>query len=141
MTPLTGSRKTAVLHHWKKVTEGYRKPCSGGNKSTKINVLVACGQIPKIVPKISSIHYFEPGAHTEGVTATCNLRTVRWPMCLYSLNGTGRWIVPRSACMWMTPPEFAEPDRRWSWWLMSRKVTMLNITRRQSMRRQCCANG
>lgn len=32
----------------------------------KINVLVACGQTCKIVPKISSIYYFEPGAHTEG---------------------------------------------------------------------------
>lgn len=32
----------------------------------KINVLVACGQTCKIVPKISSIYYFEPGAHTKG---------------------------------------------------------------------------
>lgn len=32
----------------------------------KINVLVACGQTCKIVPKISSIYYFNPGAHTEG---------------------------------------------------------------------------
>lgn len=32
----------------------------------KINVLVACGQTCKIVPKISSIYYFEPGTHTEG---------------------------------------------------------------------------
>ena len=32
----------------------------------KINVLVACGQTCKIVPKISSIYYFDPGAHTEG---------------------------------------------------------------------------
>lgn len=32
----------------------------------KINVLVACGQTCKIVPKISSIYYFEPGAHTRG---------------------------------------------------------------------------
>ena len=34
--------------------------------SHKINVLVACGQTCKTVPKISSIYYFEPGAHTEG---------------------------------------------------------------------------
>lgn len=34
--------------------------------SHKINVLVACGQTCKIVPKISSIYYFSPGAHTEG---------------------------------------------------------------------------
>lgn len=32
----------------------------------KINVLVACGQTCKIVPKISSIYYFDPGAHTKG---------------------------------------------------------------------------
>ena len=32
----------------------------------KINVLVACGQTCKIVPKISSIYYFNPGQHTEG---------------------------------------------------------------------------
>lgn len=32
----------------------------------KINVLVACGQTCKLVPKISSIYYFAPGAHTEG---------------------------------------------------------------------------
>lgn len=34
--------------------------------SHKINVLVACGQTCKIVPKISSIYYFAPGAHTKG---------------------------------------------------------------------------
>ena len=32
----------------------------------KINVLVACGQTCKMVPKISSIYYFEPGTHTKG---------------------------------------------------------------------------
>lgn len=32
----------------------------------KINVLVACGRTCKIVPKISSIYYFEPGTHTQG---------------------------------------------------------------------------
>lgn len=32
----------------------------------KINVLVACGQTCKIVPKISSIYFFEPGSHTKG---------------------------------------------------------------------------
>ena len=30
----------------------------------KINVLVACGQTCKTVPKINSIYYFEPGGHT-----------------------------------------------------------------------------
>lgn len=32
----------------------------------KINVLIACGQTCKMVPKISSIYYFDPGAHTKG---------------------------------------------------------------------------
>ena len=32
----------------------------------KINVLVACGQTCKTVPKISSIYYFAPGTHTKG---------------------------------------------------------------------------
>lgn len=41
----------------------YYEKTSGAHK---INVLVACGQTCKIVPKISSIYYFEPGAHTEG---------------------------------------------------------------------------
>lgn len=34
--------------------------------SHKINVLVACGETCKTVPKISSIYFFDPGAHTEG---------------------------------------------------------------------------
>ena len=29
-------------------------------------VLIACGQTCKTVPKISSIYYFDPGTHTEG---------------------------------------------------------------------------
>lgn len=32
----------------------------------KINVLVACGQTCKTVPKINSIYYFKPGGHTKG---------------------------------------------------------------------------
>lgn len=32
----------------------------------KINVLIATPQTTKLVPKISSIYYFNPGAHTEG---------------------------------------------------------------------------
>ena len=32
----------------------------------KINVLIACGQTCKTVPKINSIYFFAPGAHTEG---------------------------------------------------------------------------
>lgn len=38
-------------------------PKTGGHK---INVLIACGQTCKTVPKISSIYFFDPGAHTEG---------------------------------------------------------------------------
>ena len=41
----------------------YEKTVQG---SRKINVLVACGQTCKTVPKISSIYFFAPGAHTEG---------------------------------------------------------------------------
>lgn len=40
------------------------KPVVG--TSHKINVLLASLKAVKIVPKISSIYYFEPGAHTEG---------------------------------------------------------------------------
>ena len=32
----------------------------------KINVLVACGETCKTVPKISSIYFFAPGTHTKG---------------------------------------------------------------------------
>lgn len=46
-----------------KTTGYYEKTVQG---SHKINVLVACGQTCKTVPKISSIYYFAPGAHTEG---------------------------------------------------------------------------
>ena len=46
----------------KKVASRYRSKAG----AHKINVLVACGQTCKTVPKISSIYYFEPGAHTEG---------------------------------------------------------------------------
>lgn len=46
------------------------EPEGGGFKAKtgahKINVLIACGQTCKTVPKISSIYYFAPGAHTEG---------------------------------------------------------------------------
>lgn len=48
--------------------EPQKKVASGTAKAGahKINVLVACGQTCKTVPKISSIYYFEPGTHTEG---------------------------------------------------------------------------
>lgn len=46
------------------------EPADGGfepaNGAHKINVLIACGQTCKTVPKISSIYFFDPGAHTEG---------------------------------------------------------------------------
>ena len=42
------------------------KKASGVTGAHKINVLVACGQTCKTVPKINSIYYFEPGGHTKG---------------------------------------------------------------------------
>lgn len=46
------------------------EPANGGFEAKtgahKINVLIACGQTCKTVPKINSIYYFAPGAHTEG---------------------------------------------------------------------------
>lgn len=44
-------------------TDGF-KPVA--NTSHKINVLIASPLTVKTVPKISSIYYFAPGAHTEG---------------------------------------------------------------------------
>lgn len=43
--------------------KGGFEPAEGAHK---INVLIACLETCKTVPKISSIYYFEPGAHTEG---------------------------------------------------------------------------
>lgn len=48
----------------KKVTAGSGVEAVTG--AHKINVLVACGQTCKTVPKINSIYYFEPGVHTKG---------------------------------------------------------------------------
>lgn len=50
----------------KKVAESDTGAGDGVIGAHKINVLVACGQTCKIVPKISSIYYFEPGGHTKG---------------------------------------------------------------------------
>lgn len=50
----------------KKVTADTEKGIEAVVGAHKINVLVACGQTCKTVPKISSIYYFEPGAHTKG---------------------------------------------------------------------------
>lgn len=48
--------------NWAPEAGGF-EPKTGGHK---INVLVACGQTCKTVPKISSIYFFDPGSHTEG---------------------------------------------------------------------------
>lgn len=45
------------------VEEGGFEPAKSAHK---INVLIACGQTCKTVPKISSIYYFAPGTHTAG---------------------------------------------------------------------------
>lgn len=46
------------------------EPANGGfepaNGAHKLNVLIACGETCKTVPKINSIYFFAPGAHTEG---------------------------------------------------------------------------
>lgn len=46
------------------------EPSNGGFEAKtgahKINVLIVCGQTCKTVPKISSIYFFDPGAHTLG---------------------------------------------------------------------------
>jgi hypothetical protein len=43
--------------------EGGFEPATGAHK---INVLVACGETCKIVPKLESVYFFEPGSHTKG---------------------------------------------------------------------------
>ncbi|WP_296117623.1 phage capsid protein [uncultured Eubacterium sp.] len=48
--------------NWEPENGGF-EPKTGAHK---INVLVACGQTCKTVPKISSIYFFDPGLHTEG---------------------------------------------------------------------------
>ena len=50
----------------KKVEADSSKNIAAVTGAHKINVLVACGQTCKTVPKISSIYYFAPGTHTEG---------------------------------------------------------------------------
>lgn len=49
-----------------KVAESSTGKGDGVTGAHKINVLVACGETCKTVPKISSIYFFDPGAHTEG---------------------------------------------------------------------------
>ncbi|MEE1218600.1 MAG: phage capsid protein [Ruminococcus sp.] len=48
--------------NWEPESGGF-EPATGAHK---INVLVACGQTCKTVPKIASIYFFAPGAHTKG---------------------------------------------------------------------------
>lgn len=50
----------------KKVTEDTEHGVTAVTGAHKINVLVACGQTCKTVPKINSIYFFEPGGHTKG---------------------------------------------------------------------------
>ena len=50
----------------KKVAEDAEHGVTAVTGAHKINVLVACGQTCKTVPKINSIYFFEPGAHTKG---------------------------------------------------------------------------
>lgn len=53
--------------NWEPEGGGFEpKKKNGGTGAHKINVLVACGQTCKTVPKINSIYYFEPGGHTKG---------------------------------------------------------------------------
>lgn len=48
--------------NWEPANGGF-EPAAGAHK---LNVLIACGETCKTVPKINSIYYFAPGAHTEG---------------------------------------------------------------------------
>lgn len=50
----------------KKKAESDSGAGDGVTGAHKINVLIACGQTCKTVPKINSIYYFEPGGHTKG---------------------------------------------------------------------------
>lgn len=59
----SGGAYTAVKSPAKASLGDYYEKTDG---SHAINVLIACGQTCKTVPKISSIYYFAPGAHTEG---------------------------------------------------------------------------
>lgn len=43
--------------------DGGFEPKTGAHK---INVLIACGETCKTVPKIASVYFFAPGSHTEG---------------------------------------------------------------------------
>ena len=48
--------------NWEPEKGGF-EPATGAHK---INVLIACGQTCKTVPKISSIYFFDPGTHPMG---------------------------------------------------------------------------
>lgn len=70
VTDIDGVPVVEVIDDEKFYDEFNWEPANGGFEpaqgSHKINVLIACGQTCKTVPKISSIYYFAPGAHTEG---------------------------------------------------------------------------
>lgn len=55
-TAVKSPSKTNIATYYEKTVTG----------SHKINVLIACGQTCKTVPKINSIYFFDPGTHTEG---------------------------------------------------------------------------
>ena len=63
-TEFTRKPENGGFEPQKKVTAGSGVEAVTG--AHKINVLVACGQTCKTVPKINSIYYFAPGAHTKG---------------------------------------------------------------------------
>lgn len=48
--------------NWAPANGGF-EPATGAHK---INVLIACGETCKTVPKLNSIYYFAPGEHTQG---------------------------------------------------------------------------
>lgn len=55
-TAVKSPTKANIATYYEKATVG----------SHKINVLVACGHTCKTVPKIASVYFFAPGAHTKG---------------------------------------------------------------------------
>lgn len=88
----------------KKVTAGSGVEAVTG--AHKINVLVACGQTCKTVPKINSIYYFAP-AHIQKVTDIC-IRTDLSLMYLYFQMGV---MVKSIAFMWMLILQRLAPDK------------------------------
>ncbi|MFR8313765.1 MAG: hypothetical protein ACLVBP_16245 [Ruminococcus sp.] len=94
MMHLIGSLENGGFEPKKKVTAGSGVEAVTG--AHKINVLVACGQTCKTVPKISSIYYFAPGAHTKAMDIC--IRTDLSPMYLYFRMAV---MATSTAFMWM----------------------------------------